>query len=275
MDMTRPSFTEQGSLRDLLQRISSTFGGDDEFHLDLIEGEVEASPELFCLAKSAREELRSAPAIKEKIRQLERVIKLLDGVLPKVTAMLNTRPKANMDPRLIEQIFRNMNISRSGFVSYSEFKHCMANLHVTDEDRMIEAFHSMDRNRDNLLDIQEFRANIQTIVDLQHRQVCMTNVIQEILRRVQEQNLSARLRQDFSQHPPIRLERVLDHNEIAFLVQQVAWICNHVLVAGMSDEADAKMVTLGAKDIQRSLHSILKRLEDAKKNTSPEQRELT
>lgn len=264
MDMTRPSFStpQHASLKDLLQRVSSVHSAESYTQAGAIRTEVEASAELCCLSQEAKQELKSAAAIKQKIRQLERVIKLLNGVLPKVTDMLNMRPKAKMDPRLIQQIFHSMNISRSGQVTYSEFRHCMKNLNVTDEDRMMQAFNAIDEDRNNTLGRAEFEKNIQEVVDLQHRQVCMTHVIQELLRRVQERHLSKRLRTDYSKRTPIRLERVVGEDEIDFLVLQMAWIRDNVLVASMSDEQDAKMVLMGSREIQRSLHDILKRLTD-------------
>lgn len=263
MDMTRPSFTNHASLSDLLRRVASTPDpncGSEEG--ELIESEVANSPELFCLGKNARDQLKSAAAIKEKIRQLEQAIKMLDAALPKITHMLNILPNANMDAVLIDKVFMNMNISRTGYITYPEFRHCLRNLGVTDDVRLSAAFHNMDHNRDDLLDKNEFRRNIQEIVALQHRQVCMTNVIQDLLRRVQQNNLSSRLRTDFSAHTPIRLERILSLAEIAFLTEQMAWIRGNVLATNMSDATDAKMTVLGAQDIQRSLHHILKKLDD-------------
>jgi len=86
-----------------------------------------------------------------------------------------------------------------------------------------------------------------------------TNVIQELLKRVQKEQKSTKIRDDFTGRKSIRLESNTEYNssDIDAMVNVTAWMRNNIRVSALMDENDAKMCSMGAAEVRESLIRIL------------------
>jgi len=94
--------------------------------------------------------------------------------------------------------------------------------------------------------------------------VYMTNVIQDLLKRAQNEKLSKKILTDFSGIRPMNYHssaNAFTRNDITALVETMAWIRNNLCIAGLTDENDAMMTLMGAEEVQQSLVGILKKLD--------------
>jgi len=91
--------------------------------------------------------------------------------------------------------------------------------------------------------------------------VLMTNVIQELLKRAQKRELSHKIRNDFTSARDISLETQEEFtvDDIESMVQLMSWIRNNIAASAVTDENDAKMASLGAKEVKHELSTILKK----------------
>jgi len=95
----------------------------------------------------------------------------------------------------------------------------------------------------------------------------MTNVIQDLLKRAQEEKLSNKILTDFSGIKKLDYFSAFTPDDVSALVDTMAWVRNNLCVAGLTDENDAKMTLMGAEEVQQSLVGILKRLDKKKPKT--------
>jgi len=93
--------------------------------------------------------------------------------------------------------------------------------------------------------------------------VYMTNVIQDLLKRAQNEKLSKKILTDFSGIRTLNYNgtNAFTRSDIAALVETMAWIRNNLCIAGLTDENDAMMTLMGAEEVQQSLVGILKKLD--------------
>jgi len=98
--------------------------------------------------------------------------------------------------------------------------------------------------------------------------VYMTNVIQDLLKRAQEEKLSKKILTDFSGIRKLDFSSACTESDVSALVETMAWVRNNLCVAGLTDENDAMMTIMGAEEVQQSLVGILKKLD--KKNSKTE-----
>merc|ERR1719219_1244673 len=87
----------------------------------------------------------------------------------------------------------------------------------------------------------------------------MTNVIQELLKRAQQKDLSQRILNDFSgTNYNLEAQSLYSEEDIQKMVNLIAWVRNNITASCVTDENDAKMASLGAKEVQQSLKALLK-----------------
>lgn len=93
--------------------------------------------------------------------------------------------------------------------------------------------------------------------------VYMTNVIQDLLKRAQNEKLSKKILTDFTGIRSMNYvgANAFSRSDIAALVETMAWIRNNLCIAGLTDENDAMMTLMGAEEVQQSLVGILKKLD--------------
>jgi len=86
-----------------------------------------------------------------------------------------------------------------------------------------------------------------------------TNVIQELLKRVQKEQKSTKIRDDFTSRKSLRLDSNTEYNsnDIDAMVNVTAWMRNNIRVSALMDENDAKMSSIGAAEVRESLIRIL------------------
>jgi len=129
-------------------------------------------------------------------------------------------------------------------------------------------------------DVQELIFNLQICINVlkkhipkvtevldvkdENHKVYMTNVIQDLLKRAQDEKLSSKILTDFSGIRKLDYFSAFTPEDVSALVDTMAWVRNNLCVAGLTDENDAKMTLRGAEEVQTSLVGILKRLD--KKN---------
>jgi len=97
--------------------------------------------------------------------------------------------------------------------------------------------------------------------------VYMTNVIQDLLKRAQDEKLSNKILTDFSGIRKLDYFCAYTPADVSALVDTMAWVRNNLCIAGLTDENDAKMTLMGAEEVQQSLVGILKRLDKKKPKT--------
>jgi len=91
--------------------------------------------------------------------------------------------------------------------------------------------------------------------------IYITHVIQELLKRAQDRNLSKKIRTDFTGTKQIDLESAYSENDIKVLVDTMAWIRNNLCVATLTDENDAMMTLMGAEEVKHNLIGIIKKFD--------------
>jgi len=132
-------------------------------------------------------------------------------------------------------------------------------------------------------DVQELIFNLQVCINVlkkhipkvtevldvkdENNKVYMTNVIQDLLKRAQEEKLSNKILTDFSGIKKLDYFSAFTPDDVSALVDTMAWVRNNLCVAGLTDENDAKMTLMGAEEVQQSLVGILKRLDKKKPKT--------
>jgi len=86
-----------------------------------------------------------------------------------------------------------------------------------------------------------------------------TNVIQDLLKRVQKEQKSTKIRDDFTGRKSLALDRNTEYNsnDINAMVNVMAWMRNNIRVSALMDENDAKMSSMGAAEVRESLIRIL------------------
>merc|ERR1719461_1080042 len=89
----------------------------------------------------------------------------------------------------------------------------------------------------------------------------MTNVIQELLKRAQAEQMSHKIINDFSTCKDVSLEEnnFYSVEDIHSMVELISWIRNNITASAVTDENDAKMASLGAKEVKSELSAILKK----------------
>jgi len=132
-------------------------------------------------------------------------------------------------------------------------------------------------------DVQELIFNLQVCINVLKKhipkvtevldvkdgnnKVYMTTVIQDLLKRAQEEKLSKKILTDFSGIRELDYLSAFTPADVSALVDTMAWVRNNLCVAGLTDENDAKMTLMGAEEVQESLVGILKRLDSKKPKT--------
>merc|ERR1719410_480322 len=87
----------------------------------------------------------------------------------------------------------------------------------------------------------------------------MTTVIQELLKRAQMSAMSNRILKDFSSVDcQLEAQNLYAPEDIEKMVKLIAWVRNNIVASCVTDENDAKMACLGAKEIQESLKGMLR-----------------
>jgi len=86
-----------------------------------------------------------------------------------------------------------------------------------------------------------------------------TNVIQDLLKRVQKEQKSTKIRDDFTGRKSLALDSNTEYNshDIDAMVNVMAWMRNNIRVSALMDENDAKMSSMGAAEVRESLIQIL------------------
>jgi len=86
-----------------------------------------------------------------------------------------------------------------------------------------------------------------------------TNVIQELLKRVQKEQKSTKIRNDFRDRKSLALDDNTEYkaDDIDAMVNVMAWMRNNIQVSALVDENDAKMSSMGAAEVRDSLIRIL------------------
>jgi hypothetical protein len=86
-----------------------------------------------------------------------------------------------------------------------------------------------------------------------------TNVIQELLKRVQKEQKSTKIRGDFQDRKSLALDSNTEYksDDIDAMVNVMAWMRNNIQVSALVDENDAKMSSMGAAEVRDSLIRIL------------------
>jgi len=86
-----------------------------------------------------------------------------------------------------------------------------------------------------------------------------TNVIQELLKRVQKEQKSTKIRNDFSDRKSLALDDNTEYkaDDVDAMVNVMAWMRNNIQVSALVDENDAKMSSMGAAEVRDSLIRIL------------------
>jgi len=117
--------------------------------------------------------------------------------------------------------------------------------------------------------LKEHIPKVTEVLDLkdENNKVYMTNVIQDLLKRAQEEKLSKKILTDFTGIRKLDYFSAFKPDDISALVHTMAWVRNNLCVAGLTDENDAKMTLMGAEEVQESLVGILKRLDTKKPKT--------
>jgi len=131
--------------------------------------------------------------------------------------------------------------------------------------QVVEMLHELQRSI-NLIDrfIPELTSNLSS----DKSDVYMTNVIQELLKRAQESQLSSKIRNDFSSIKyNLEAQSLYSEEDIEKMVQLIAWIRNNITASAVTDENDAKMASMGAREVQQSLKTLLKIQADTKSKT--------
>merc|ERR1719173_73954 len=122
--------------------------------------------------------------------------------------------------------------------------------------QVVEMLHELQRSI-NLIDrfIPELTSNLSS----DKSDVYMTNVIQELLKRAQESQLSSKIRNDFSSIKyNLEAQSLYSEEDIEKMVKLIAWIRNNITASAVTDENDAKMASMGAREVQQSLKTLLK-----------------
>merc|ERR550534_3404498 len=168
--------------------------------------------------------------------------------------------------------------------------HSMSDLYSQDLQKELEEDFSLfavsQETREGLNtkhDVQELIFNLQVCINVlkkhipkvtevldvrdENHKVYMTNVIQDLLKRAQEEKLSNKILTDFSGIRKLDYLSAFTPEDISALVETMAWVRNNLCVAGLTDENDAKMTLMGAEEVQQSLVGILKRLNKKKPKT--------
>merc|ERR1719320_774896 len=93
-----------------------------------------------------------------------------------------------------------------------------------------------------------------------------SNVIQELLKRVQREQKSTKIRKDFRGIKDIPLTPKSSYNseDVEAMVNVIAWMRNNIQVSALVDENDAKMSSMGAAEVIQSLLDILLEATDEK-----------
>jgi len=88
--------------------------------------------------------------------------------------------------------------------------------------------------------------------------VYMTNVIQELLKRCQQEGLSKKIRNDFS-HASVEIDAqdLYTDEDVQSMVELMGWIRNNITAAAVTDEMDAKMASMAMLEMKSSLKHLL------------------
>jgi len=125
--------------------------------------------------------------------------------------------------------------------------------------KVVEMLHDLQRCI-NLIDryIPEITSEMQRL-SRDSREVYMTNVIQELLKRAAQNNLSGRILNDFSGVDyDLETQELYSSSDIEKMVELMAWTRNNITASCVTDENDAKMASLGAREVQQSLKGVLR-----------------
>merc|ERR1719419_836257 len=89
--------------------------------------------------------------------------------------------------------------------------------------------------------------------------VYATNVIQELLKRVQKSQKSNKIRKNYegTKDLPLTPKSSYSSEDVEAMVDVMAWMRNNVKVSALVDENDAKMSSMGAAEVMQSLIRIL------------------
>merc|ERR1740123_2337121 len=124
--------------------------------------------------------------------------------------------------------------------------------------QVVKMLHDLQRSI-NLIDrfIPELTSNLSEVED---STIYTTNVIQELLKRAKQKHLSTRIRNDFSTFASFNLEAqsLYSEDDIEKMVKLIAWVRNNITASCVTDENDAKMASMGAREVQQSLKTLLK-----------------
>lgn len=93
-----------------------------------------------------------------------------------------------------------------------------------------------------------------------------SNVIQELLKRVQREQKSTKIRKDFRgiKDVPLTPKSSYTSEDVEAMVNVMAWMRNNIQVSALVDENDAKMSSMGAAEVIQSLLDILLEATDEK-----------
>lgn len=131
--------------------------------------------------------------------------------------------------------------------------------------QVVDMLHELQRSI-NLIDrfIPELTNNLTD----DDSKIYITNVIQELLKRAQQSELSQKIRNDFSAiNYRLENQSLYSEDDIEKMVNLIAWVRNNLTASCVTDENDAKMACLGAREVQQSLKYLLKT--QAENNTRP------
>jgi len=122
---------------------------------------------------------------------------------------------------------------------------------------VVDCLHQLQRSI-NLID--KFIPEVTEILQQSETQeVYMTTVIQELLKRAQMSAMSNRILKDFSSVDcQLEAQNLYAAEDIEKMVKLIAWVRNNIVASCVTDENDAKMASLGAKEIQESLKGMLR-----------------
>lgn len=132
-----------------------------------------------------------------------------------------------------------------------------ARAQLNNPDAVVDCLHQLQRSI-NLID--KFIPEVTNVLQKSETQeVYMTTVIQELLKRAQDSEMSNRILKDFSSVDcQLEAQDLYAQDDIEKMVKLIAWVRNNIVASCVTDENDAKMACLGAKEIQESLKSMLR-----------------
>jgi len=145
-------------------------------------------------------------------------------------------------------------------------------------------------------DVKELLANLQLCIQMlkkhiprvartldmndEENTIFMTHVIQDLLKRAQMAKLSPKIKTDFTGIKELDYSKMdgVDETDVSALVETMAWVRNNLCIAGLTDENDAMMTLMGAEEVQESLLTMMKKIDEKEKkklegqsNQSPEE----